>query len=306
MKKRKLAYLCFCLVCMLFFVTACGKENPSLADDVFLKVSVTAYGESVETYEMYTLNLEIHRNGMLRCYADDFNRWISQEEIPEETMWLSKAQVKEIENLIEATDLYHMRERISSPDSKNGEYKSLTVYTTDGEHRTGGLNPSNRDFLKVYDYIDNLTKEMVYTYRSEITRLQKKGLIFEQNKGLQITDSHENEIIGNEQINDVYVTYGDTHERYIASDTDGMEADNSVDYYVTVKVSDDIADELGFMTAGCNEDLPEYYKVFENQRYSFTFGVVQPVMNGELYIYKTSDVEEAENMATQFRSSVYD
>ena len=313
MDRKKKCRLIFCLLCMTFALSACGNKEPKLAEDVFLKVSLTAKGQSVETYEMYTLNLEIHQDGTIRCYADEFNRWLSQEECPVWTMQVTQEEITELQTRMEAADLYHMRERISSPDSKEGEYKSLTVYTAEGEHTTGGLNPSSQDFLMVYDYVENLTREMVFGYRTKISEMQKKGLSFRQTKGVLITDTQENEIVTNESINDVYVTFGDMHEQYVATDTDGTDGINGIDeteeailYYVTIRLSDDMAERMEGDTAGCTPDLPEYYKLYENQTYVFTFGVQEQIKNGEMYVYETADAAEAESMAKQFRSSVYD
>lgn len=307
MEIRKKCWLIVCLLCIIFILSACDSKELVLADDMFLKVSSTVKGQDVETYEMYTLNLEIYQDGTIRCYADEFNRWLSQEECPVETMKVTQEEIAEIQARIEEADLYHMRERISSPDSKEGEYKSLTIYTTKGEHTTGGLNPSSQDFLKVYDYIENLTREMVYGYRTKITAMQQKGLSFQQTKGVTITDAQENEIVANEDINDVYVTFGDMHEQYVATDTDGIdEMEEDALYYVTIRLSDDMAERMEGDTAGCTPDLPEYYKLYENQTYVFTFGVQEQIKNGEMYVYETADAAEAESMAKQFRSSVYD
>ncbi len=293
-----------CLLSMLFLLSACGNQEAELADDIFLKVTSTAKGEGVETYEMYTLNLEIHQDGTVRCYADDFNRWLSTEECPEDTIKLTQEQIVQIQAYMDEVDLYHMRENIGNRDLKEGEYKSLTVYTTDGEHTSGGLNPSNQEFLKVYDYVENLTREMTYSYRAKIRDLQKKGLAYQQAKGITITDAQENEIVTTDSINDVYVTFGDAHERYEQTMTDAERKSDL--YYVTIKLSDDMAEQMELDTAGCTPDLPEYYKLYENETYTLTFGIQQQIKNGELYVYETTDAAEAKSMAEQFRNSVYD
>ena len=101
---------------------------------MFLMLSSTVKGEAVETYEMYTLHAEISDNGNVRIYADDFNRWVSSDPCPEETVQLSADTIQQIKDIIDEIDLYHMRRNIGSRDLKDGEYKELTLYTASGEH----------------------------------------------------------------------------------------------------------------------------------------------------------------------------
>ena len=156
---------------------------------MFLMLSSTVKGEAVETYEMYTLHAEISDNGNVRIYADDFNRWVPSDPCPEETVQLSADTIQQIKDLIDEIDLYHMRRNIGSRDLKDGEYKELTLYTASGEHVSGGLNPSNREFLKLYDYVEDQIREVEYRYRTKIAEMQKKAISMEQNKNVYITDS---------------------------------------------------------------------------------------------------------------------
>ena len=116
-----------------------------------------------------------------------------------------------------------MRRNIGSRDLKDGEYKELTLYTASGEHVSGGLNPSNREFLKLYDYVEDQIREVEYRYRTKIAEMQKKAISMEQNKNVYITDSQEETIVAQDEINDVYVTCGAQHTRYEETATaDGL------------------------------------------------------------------------------------
>ena len=201
---------------------------------MFLMLSSTVKGEAVETYEMYTLHAEISDNGNVRIYADDFNRWVPSDPCPEETVQLSADTIQQIKDIIDEIDLYHMRRNIGSRDLKDGEYKELTLYTASGEHVSGGLNPSNREFLKLYDYVEDQIREVEYRYRTKIAEMQKKAISMEQNKNVYITDSQEETIVAQDEINDVYVTCGAQHTRY--EETATADAEEPVNYLSLIHI----------------------------------------------------------------------
>ena len=285
-------------------LTGCGKkENVKLAEDVFLTISSTAKGEGVETYEMYTLHADISQNGQVRIYADNFNRWISEDPGPEKNIQLSADVIQEIKDRIDESDLYHMRKNIGNRDLKEGEYKELTLYMTEGTHVSGGMNPSYREFRNIYDYIDDQLRETIYLYRAQIAQMQKQGLAAEKNKNIYITDMQEQTIVPKEDINDVYVTYGAKHERFDADAT--PDALPETNYYVTLLLADAGKDVMRKDTEQCMADNPSYYKIYQNNAYLFTFTVQEQVLTDELYIYETTDAESAVQMAQKMRNSLY-
>lgn len=304
MSIKKRAFYFFCACCLLFSLVGCGKkEDTTLGDGMFLMLSSTVKGEAVETYEMYTLHAEISDNGNVRIYADDFNRWVPSDPCPEETVQLSADTIQQIKDIIDDIDLYHMRRNIGSRDLKDGEYKELTLYTASGEHVSGGLNPSNREFLKLYDYVEDQIREVEYRYRTKIAEMQKKAISMEQNKNVYITDSQEETIVAQDEINDVYVTCGAQHTRY--EETATADAEEPVNYYVTFLLADAGAEALRADTKSCNEDNAMYYKVYQDNAYAFTFCVQEPVMTTEIYVYETMDAEEAVAKAKELRDSLY-
>lgn len=285
-------------------LTGCGKkENIELAEDVFLTISSTAKGEGVETYEMYTLHADISQNGQVRIYADNFNRWISENPCPEKNIQLSADVIQEIKDRIDESDLYHMRKNIGNRDLKEGEYKELTLYTTEGIHVSGGMNPSYREFRNIYDYIDDQLRETIYLYRAQIAQMQKQGLVAEKNKNIYITDMQEQTIVPEEDINDVYVTYGAKHERFDVDAT--PDALPETNYYVTLLLADAGKDVMRKDTEQCMADNPSYYKIYQNNAYLFTFTVQEQALADELYIYETTDAESAVQMAQKMRNSLY-
>lgn len=291
------------IVCLMFGLTGCGRKDVTLSDGVFLMLSSTVKGEDIETYEMYTLHAAISDNGNVRIYADDFNRWVSSEPCPEENLQLSAETIQQIQTLIEEIDLYHMRRNIGNPDLKKGEYKELTLYTSEGEHVSGGLNPSNREFVKLYDYIEDQIREVEYRYRTRITEMQKKAIETEQSKNLSITDMQEETLIAKEDIDDVYVTYGTDHVRY--EETATPDAAEPVNYYVTFLLTDAGTEALRNDTQGCTPENAMYYKVYQNGSYEFTFCMQAQALSDEVYVYETTDADEAAAKAKELRESLY-
>lgn len=301
-KKIALYFLSVC--CLIMSLAGCGKkEKTTLADGVFLKLSSTAKGEGVETAEMYTLHAEISQNGQVRIYADNFNRWISTDPCPEETMQLSADVIQEIKARIKESDLYHMRKNIGNRDLKDGEYKELTVYTTDGEHASGGFNPSNREFLNVFDYVEDQIRETEYMLRAKITRMQKQGLEAEKNKNVTIADAQDQMLVPKDAINDVYVTCGENREKVDMTAT--PEAKPETNYYVTLLLADAGAETMRMDTEECTTENVSYYKIYKDNAYAFTFCVQEPITGDEICVYETMDAEEAVKLAQELRDSLY-
>lgn len=301
-KKRALYFLSVC--CLIMSLAGCGKkEETTLADGVFLMLSSTAKGDAVETYEMYTLHAEISDNGNVRIYADNFNRWVPSDPCPEENIQLSTDTIQQIKDIIDDIDLYHMRRNIGSRDLKDGEYKELTLYTAAGEHVSGGLNPSNREFLKLYEYVEDQIREAEYRYRSKLAEMQKKAISMEQSRNVYITDMQDATVVSSDYINDVYVTYGIKHTRYDGTST--TDVPEQVNYYVTFLLADAGAETLRADTQGCAADNAMYYKVYQDSAYAFTFCVQEPVMTDEIYVYETVDADDAVAKAKELRDSLY-
>ena len=297
--------ICFrCVISLIFGRTGCGKKSEgTIANGIFLMLSSTVKGAEVETYEMYTLHAEISDNGNVRIYADDFNRWVPEDPCPEETIQLSADTIQQIKQIIEEVDLYHMRRNIGNRDLTEGEYKELTLYLTDGEHVSGGINPSNRDFLKLYDYVEDQIREAEFRYRTKIADMQKNAIAAEKNENLCITDSQENPIVVSDEINDVYVTCGSQHTKY--AETATADAEEPTNYYVTMLLAKAGAEKLRADTEGCTVDAAKFYKLYQNNEYAFTFCVQTQILTDEVYLYETADVDEAVNMAEKLRESLY-
>ena len=151
------------------------------------------------------------------------------------------------------------------------------------------------------DILETLSER--HDCKSHALEMQKKAISMEQNKNVYITDSQEETIVAQDEINDVYVTCGAQHTRY--EETATADAEEPVNYYVTFLLADAGAEALRADTKSCNEDNAMYYKVYQDNAYAFTFCVQEPVMTTEIYVYETMDAEEAVAKAKELRDSLY-
>lgn len=153
-----------------------GKSNEwmSFPDGVFLKYTYAPAGE-ISVYEMFDTNVEISSDGSVRIYCNGFPEAF-MDEYPIRTMQLSEEGVAALKEAILENNILSLREDISS-ESNDGDYYYLTVYTEDGEHRTGGLNPINKKFMAVKDLVYEMTKAELDDLRDEISAIQEQGYI---------------------------------------------------------------------------------------------------------------------------------
>lgn len=285
--------------CMLLF-TACGKKPEKLSAGVFLKISTAPVGDVVEDYERFQINLEVYQDGRVDCYADGFEKWLGDDLCPTKTLHFSSEEIARIQEIITQEDFLHMRNNVGNRDIKEGERKVITIYTTQGEHVSGGIAISNRSFLKLYDYVQELARDSLFAYKNEVTEIQRKGAKRESKKGIHITDMQEKDLVGRNEIEKISLTYGDDHKPVPQTKLDGEYV-----YYVTLTLTEDGAKTMAGKTKSCTADNPIYYKVFENENYLYTFGV-EASIEQEMHIYETTDLDEARERLEQYQSSIFD
>lgn len=151
-----------------------GSEKVTFSDGVFLKYTYAPAGE-ILVYEMFDTNVEVSSDGSVRIYSNDFLEAF-MDEYPIRTMQLSEEDIATLKEAILENDILSLREDISS-ESNDGDYFYLTVYTKDGEHRTGGLNPINKKFMAVKDLVYEMTEAEFDDLRDEIRTIQEQGYI---------------------------------------------------------------------------------------------------------------------------------
>lgn len=286
----------------MFILTACGKsKQPELSDGAFIKLSTKPVGE-LEVYNFYTVNVEIYQDGAVKIYADDFKKWMGEEECPVSTTQVTQEEVEELKRLIEENNLYNMREDVGNKDSMDGDRKYLTLYTVDGEHVSGGLNPSNRAFNKIYDYINDIVREELYNYKLEISEIQEQGYIRWQNMGIDITNEQDNVVLSEDSIDrleTVYIEIAEEDEKQesgqqVSTDMEASLEDADGQYKVAVYLNEEGAAAIMEQTAGCSDKSPQIYYLYINDVYETTIYVDYQIVDGILYLSDTYTKEEAD------------
>jgi len=174
MKKFGVMLLMGVITLALLAGCSLSRQNINFSDGVFLKLTYSPAGER-PVYEMFRTHAEFSSDGTVRFYCDGFGKEFT-EEYPEETIRLSKEDIDEIKDAIRKNDILSLRDDISS-NSLDGDYYYLTVYTDKGEHRTGGLNVSNKRFLAVKDLVWDMVESEILLLRTLISDIQERGYI---------------------------------------------------------------------------------------------------------------------------------
>ncbi|MCM1288284.1 MAG: hypothetical protein NC240_08225 [Clostridium sp.] len=211
---------------MLFCISLCScgeKEPPSLNQEKLIEITSRPLG-MVDSYKLYTLHICVYNDCTVEFYADDFDYWYSDVECGRTTMQITEVELEEIKRAIEENDALNLNENVGNRDLQEGTIKSFTIYADDGEHKSGGLSPSNRSFLRVYDLVYNIVREECFVYTGSIERLQAEGYGRRFDMGPRLHDSKDARIITTDMIQDFVIVPAGEVEAADATQTDA-EAD---------------------------------------------------------------------------------
>ena len=303
---KKITKAIIILIMISACLLGCGKKKPQLVESGrFIKLSTTELG-AVETYKMYTVNVEITKSGNVRIYASDFNKWIPTSAIPEEVFNIAPEEAAELYDLVDKSGIATLRENVGNRDQTEGTKKLITVYTTEGEHTTGGMNPSNRTFTKVYDKAYELVRERLFNYISTIDKQQLDGMKLRASEKLSVVSKDKSVVIDNQRINDVYILTPD--DEYLDAPSSGTmpvrgdtawTGSEKDSYYVALLIDDETKFSLMMKTELCSEEFPDSYDVYMGDRILFTFHVDKQIATNAIYVAKTNDLEEAQRIADE-------
>lgn len=274
-----IAFMCMCMI-------ACTRDRqPELADGKFIKLSSATLGLAEDT-ELYTTNIEVYQDGTVVIYADNFDTWLSDEECPVTTTMITTEEVDELKRLIKEEDLYNLREDVGDKFTDDGSETCLTLFTVEGEHSSGGVNPSNRRYLRIYDYIYELVREETYTYKLSIAAMQEEGSYYLNNSGIMLTDNQDNVLIDYEKI-----------------DSFSMVAVDEDNYNVVILLTPEGSEQINSFTVDCDKS-PEILLLYLDGVYKEAISIDYNIIDGVIYFNETYTKEQAEAMVQELSTGL--
>ncbi|HEX3023071.1 MAG TPA: hypothetical protein VHP81_11845, partial [Lachnospiraceae bacterium] len=267
MRKSKLFIGAFLILIVAIFVgykykdiTEVKRELTKEDGVVFLTYtnSSSMFNADEDYFEYYT---EIDTNGIFTEKTTK-NITIPNKELPSVSRQLSKKELNRLYQLIDNYNLLHMDNDLST-DSDDGSYTHLTFTLTDGtKYSVGGLNPSNRRFCKVVDYIlslynDEMEKELTSQTEAYYSELKPNFLYYKlyneiKKYDLDITES-QLEMIANTSsfFADIenlskrdYYTYGGEYNTETNSVTAEGYSINSFENYIDIYVGNTLVGKV--------------------------------------------------------------
>lgn len=285
--------LCLIMI-MLFGISLCScgkKEPPSLNQEKLIEITSRPLG-MVDSYRLYTLHICVYNDCTVEIYADDFDYWYSDTVCERTTMQISEAELEEIKKVIEENDALNLNENVGNRDLKEGTIKSFIIYADDGEHKSGGLSPSNRSFLRVYDLVYDLVREESFVYAGSIDRLQAEGYGRRFDMGPRLHDSRDSLIITTDMIQDFVIVPADEIEAAQGTETDAEGEDM---YGAAILLNEEgtaaIYEATGYVT-----DEPLIFFLYSNNTLYDIIKINNQIKDGTIYlnnIYNEADAAKA-------------
>lgn len=274
--KRKNLFIYFVL-CMTIMLYGCGNKAdlPQFNEGKFVSLKSTIIGIE-EEYKCYTINIELMQDGGGMIYASDFSSDFGVEDCPTRHFELSVDDIEEIKNILIDKDFFSMRKDVGNKDMVYGERKIVTAYTNQGEFATGGLNPSNKDFLQIYDLIYGKVREEVFAYTTELDSMiatQYNAKV--QGKNITITDNMQYEIFCANDIQEIFV---DDIELHTESD-----AITDEETQLVICLNDEATDYLDDYTYYCYDE-PVVLKLYIKGQFVCQVNVSSRIKDGQIRI----------------------
>ncbi len=285
--KKVIFTLCMLLLCVT--LAGCNKKEEFIfGNNEIVTISTTPVG-GVETYEMYTINVTIYADGKVLLYADNFNRWMGEEEIPIEEFKIPPVMVENIKTTLFNENIPYLHENVGNKDKIDGTRKTITVYGTPRNHTVGGISPSNRQFNKAYDYIYEIVRENVFIYTTSIKEIQQEGYNNFQRRNVKITNNVDEVLLTDELINQVF------YEEMNISDNDREVS-------VVIEFNAEGKNFLKEDTKSCEEE-GKVYKLHINDSYETMVMIDYNITDGRLY-FNGYTLEDAEDLVNRINEAI--
>ena len=292
MKKKLFLEIVF-IICLC--MVSCGKKGntPKFADGLFVEIYYTP--NNINSEEMtYTIHAKFYQDATVCIYADDFSKWYGEDEPEKFEFKIDEIEQKNIKNIIIDEDIYNLRDDIGNKDNMDGVKKSITVYTVKGSHTVYGINPSNRNFNKVYDYISGVIREEISTYISYISDIQEKGI--NNDVGLCLNDSAGVKVFGKEEIKDIYC------EKNLVNDT--KESNENNHNKIVIELKDDSAKKLESLTDIIGKKDMVTFELYNDNVFFGSFFAYKNTDDGKIYSSQTYEDEEIEEIVEELKEGM--
>lgn len=302
-----------CLIIIMFSAVSlcsCGeKAPPALNQEKLIEITSRPLGIA-DSYKLYTLHICVYNDCTVELYANDFDYWYGDTACPRTTVQISEVELEQIKKAVEENDALNLNENVGNRDLKEGTIKSLTIYADDGEHKSGGLSPSNRSFLRVYDLVYDLVREESFVYAGSIDRLQAEGYGRRFDMGPRLHDSKDFPIITTDMIQDFVIVPADEVKAAQAIETQasGTDAEAEDMYGAAILLNEEgtaaIYEATGYMT-----DEPLIFFLYNNNTLYDIVKINNQIKDGTIYlnyIYNEADaaktVDELEESLSTWRA----
>lgn len=264
MKRNVLLILTIVVGLVLF---GCGKKAPedvNYSEGLIFKITSTPIG-LVEKYKEYTLNIEIYDDGNAVIYANNFDTWYGDADVPNYETTVKLREIEEIKQLVYEKNITAFNENIGNKDGIAGDEKYLYLYTDKGVIKTGGVSPSNKRFLKVYDSIYKMVLEEVFTYTAQLEANQKNAIYNMMQVGIKICDSSDELLFDEHDIKSFSMSTAVEKIEYSTNTDVNFEiANNEIDkeqkYNIIIELNDEAAAKLTADSINCSE-IPKQYNL---------------------------------------------
>lgn len=302
--------LFFVMVLLLVFcLFGCKEEEEQInySNDLLFKVTNTPI-DMTEKYKEYTLNIEIYNDGKAVIYGSDFDTWYGNSEIPTFETEVEPEEIQTAKDMIKEKNIMNFPENIGNKDNIAGNEKYLYVYTDKGELKTGGVSPSNKRFLKVYEYIYRLVAEEVVTYTTNLEKLQKNEISMILARGLKVCNS-EDQLLFDESDIEAFEKAEVIKEVEYATDTDILfeEAVDNVNkekhYTIIIKLDKESTVKLEKDTKNC-EKSPKNYNFYVDGNFEGIIVVDAPIYDGRLKLSIELNEKEANDIIEEWSERI--
>lgn len=297
LKLAKIFLLPIMLLVTTFALTGCEEKEKieynqeKLIELEYYQIYDEARDPNYKDYADYKLHACIYNDGRVYIWADTFKELYTEEEIETVTFSLSQEKVQKIRKLLEKKDAFNLRDNMGNRDMKTGNLKAFTVYTSKGEHRTYGLNSSNKAFLEVYDDTYDLIREKFVLFKASVDEKQIEAYEHRDRIGPRICDKLDKDIFLTDMVAaiGVEVVAPVVDDTATATDAFVEATEEEADLYkIYIQLNEEATALLAKQTEGAGETKADYI-VYNDDKFFDVITVTGEITDGKLYLDSIMD-----------------